>query len=98
MRYGGAALGRWWQGEVAWRYGRHIDMEIDAVEQRPGQTRLIVLRTARRPHAGPSGLTEIAAAAWVHRRHQLYPRRIGDMAVGPGDADPPGFERLAQCL
>jgi hypothetical protein len=28
----------------------------------------------------------------------LHPRRIGDMAVGAGDADPAGFERLAQRL
>jgi cellulose biosynthesis protein BcsQ len=38
----------------------------------------------------------MAAAARVHRRDQLEPGWVGDMAAGAGDGDAPGFERLAQ--
>ena len=38
----------------------------------------------------------MAAAARVHRRDQLDPRREGDVGVGAGDADVAGLERLAQ--
>ena len=38
----------------------------------------------------------MAAAARVHRRDQLDPRREGDVGVGAGDADLAGLERLAQ--
>ena len=38
----------------------------------------------------------MAAAARIHRRDQLDPRREGDVGVGAGDADLAGLERLAQ--
>ena len=38
----------------------------------------------------------MAAAARVHRRDQLDPRREGHVGVGAGDADAPGLERLAE--
>src|SRR5437763_13111483 len=73
-------------------------MQIDAVEERPGNARLVFLGAARRTTAGTAGLGEIAAAARVHRRDELHARREGDMAVGARDADATGFERLAQRL
>src|SRR5205814_9215254 len=75
-----------------------VDMQIDAVEERPGDARLVFLGAARRTTAGTAGLGEIAAAARVHRRDELHARREGDMAVGARDADATGFERLAQRL
>ena len=40
----------------------------------------------------------MAAAAWVHGRDQLEPRRIGDVRLGARDGDPAGLQRLAQRL
>ncbi len=71
-------------------------MEVDPVEQRTRHARLIIGGAARRPRAGERRIAEMAAAARVHRRDQLDPRRKGDMGVGPGDADRSGLERLAQ--
>ena len=71
-------------------------MEVDAVEQRPGDLGLIVGGAARRAAAGERRIAEMAAAARVHRRDQLHPRRKGDVGVGAGDVDLAGLERLAQ--
>ena len=71
-------------------------MEVDAVEQRSRHPRLIIGGAARRPAAGQRRIAQMAAAARVHRRDQLDPRREGDMGVGAGDADAAGLERLAQ--
>ena len=38
----------------------------------------------------------MTAAARVHRRDQLEPRRVGDVPLGAGDADAAGLERLRQ--
>ena len=70
--------------------------KIDAVEQRAGDPRLIIGGAARRAAAGERGIAEVAAAARVHRRDQLDPRRKGHVGVGAGDADASGLERLAQ--
>src|SRR5438477_9938878 len=71
-------------------------MEVDSIEQRPRHPGLIIGGTARRAAAGQSCVAEMAAAARVHRRHQLDPRREGDVAIGPRDADATGLERLAE--
>ena len=71
-------------------------MQVDAVEQRARHLGLIIGGAARRPAAGQRRIAEMSAAARVHRRDQLDPRREGYMAVGAGDADAAGFERLTQ--
>ena len=69
-------------------------MQVDAVEERTRQPALVIFGAAWRAPA--TGFGEMAAAARVHRRNQLKPRRIGDVPVGPGDADTPALEWLAQ--
>ena len=71
-------------------------MKVDAVEQRARHARLIIGGAARRAAAGERGIAEMAAAARVHRRDQLDPRREGHVGVGAGDADAAGLERLAK--
>ena len=78
------------------RHPWHFDMKVDPVEQRARHLGLIIGGAARRPAARQRGIAEMAAAARVHRRDQLDPRREGDMRVGAGDADAAGLERLAQ--
>ena len=71
-------------------------MKIDTVEQRPGDFGLVIGSAARRARAGKSRITEMAAAAGIHRRDQLDPRREGDMGVGASNADASALERLAE--
>ena len=71
-------------------------MQIDAIEQRPRDARLVVAGAARRPAAGEDRIVQIAAAARVHRRDQLEARGVGDMVVGARDGNAADLERLAQ--
>ena len=77
---------------------RHVDAEIDAVEQRARELALVVEAAARRAAAGAAGLHQMAAAAGVHRRHELEARRIGDMGIGARHRHAARFQRLAQRL
>ncbi len=75
----------------------HFDMQVDAVEQRarkcaPGSRRAHLGARA----AGLRRIAEIAAAAGVHRRHQLEARRIAHMGIGARHHRFAGFDRLAQ--
>jgi len=88
---------RWWrQCEIGSTDRRDIDMEIDAIEERPRDSSLVIDRAFRRPRARPRGVPQIAAAAWVHRRHQLHPCWIADVRRRPCHHHRPGFEWLAQ--
>src|SRR3546814_8620688 len=60
-------------------------MQVDAVEQRAGEARLIVDGAARRTAAAHHRIVEMAAAAGVHRRDELHPGRIGHVTVGARD-------------
>jgi len=71
-------------------------MEVDAVQQRARQPRLVVFRAARR--AGAGQFREMAAAARVHRCDQLKSRRISSVPLGAGDGHAAGLERLPQRL
>jgi hypothetical protein len=71
-------------------------MEVDPVEKRSRNACLIVGSAARRPAAGERRISKVAAAARVHGRDQLHPRREGDVRIGAGDADGAGFQRLAK--
>ena len=48
--------------------------------------------------AGKARLARMAAAARIHRRDELKPRRIDDAVVCAGDCHFAGFERLAQAI
>ena len=73
-----------------------LDAEIDAVDERTRQPPLILGGAARAALAHEARLARHAAAARIHRRHQLHPRREGDMRIGPRHADIARFQRLAQ--
>src|SRR3546814_7585542 len=70
----------------------------DAVEQGPRQLGLIISGAAGCPAARQRRVAKVAAAARVHRRDQLHPRRKGDMGIGPRDADLARLQRLAQAV
>ena len=93
-----AAFRRRRQDEIGGGHGRHLDVQIDAVEQRARQPRLVVRGAARvgPALAGEARLVGAAAAAGVHGGDQHEARRIGDAMVGARDRDFAGLERLAQ--
>jgi hypothetical protein len=71
-------------------------MQIDAIEQWPGELALVIGRTARGAGAGEAGISQMPAAARVHRGDQLYARRIGDVGCGARHLHLAGFQRLSQ--
>ena len=65
-----AALARRWQHQIGGRHRRHLDLQIDAVEQGTGDARLVVGSATRAAPAALSG-GGAAAAAGVHGGDQL---------------------------
>ena len=59
----GAPLRRRRQGEIGGFHGGHVDMEVDAVEERAGDLRLVILRTPRRTAAPKCDIVKVPAAA-----------------------------------
>jgi hypothetical protein len=93
-----ASFGRRRQEEIGGSHRRHLDMQVDAVDQRAGNACLIIGGTARIGPA-PAGIADIvgvAAAARIHRRYQHEARRIGGAMIGAYDRHFAGFQRLAQ--
>ena len=78
----------------------HVDDEIEAIEERAGKAAEILRHAALvgRALAGVARLVGRAAAAGVHRRDQLEPRRIDDAMVGARDRHFAGLDRLAQAV
>ena len=93
-----AALGRRRQDQIGGGHRRHVDMQIDAVEQRTGEAVLIIGDAARirAALAHEARIVGAAAAAGIHRRDQHEARRIRDAMIGARDRDLAGLERLAQ--
>jgi hypothetical protein len=91
-----AAFSRWRQCEIGGRKRRHLDMQIDTIEQWPGELALVIGRTARGAGAGEAGISQMPAAARVHGGDQLHARRIGDVGGGARHLHLAGFQRLAQ--
>jgi len=93
-----AAFGGRRQDEIGCGHRRHFDMQVDAVDQRAGNPRLIVGGAAGvgPAAAGKAGFAGAAAAARIHCPDQHEPRRIGDAMIGAGNGNLAGFQRLAQ--
>ena len=77
---------------------RDSQVQINPVQQRPGQFIAIALDLLRCTPATPAGLAHVAARAGVHRRDQLKARRETHTVSGPGDHDMPRFQWLTQYL
>lgn len=74
------------------RLAQHGDVQIDAVEQRPGQLAAIALDLLGGATATCAGVAEVAARAGIHRRDQLEACRKTHLVVGPGNDDFATFE------
>ena len=77
------------QDEIGGGHRRHLDVEVDTVDEGARQPPLILGGAARvRPAlAGKSRLAGAAAAAGVHGGDQHETRGIGHAMVRPGDGD-----------
>src|SRR6202020_968194 len=72
-----------------------LDMNVDAIEQRPGDFGDIALNHGRRAHALAGLVVEVSAWTWVHGRRQHKSRRESERHGGARDSDRVILERLA---
>ena len=93
-----ASFGRRRQDEIGRGHRRHLDVQVDAVDQRAGNAPLVVGGAAGigGAAAGIAGVVGVAAAAGIHRRHQHEARRVSDPMIGARDRDLAGLQRLPQ--
>ena len=76
-----SAVGR----QLPERHRRHLDVDVDAVEQRAADPAHVALDLRRRAVAGVPRVAEVAARARVHRRDQHEAGRERGRVQGPGD-------------
>src|SRR5437667_6958989 len=74
----------------------HFNVQIDAVEQRAGDSLAIALHLKRPATAFALQVAKIAAWTWIHRRNEHQLRRESDATCCAGHGDLPVFKRLAQ--
>src|SRR5690606_34463774 len=67
-------------------------VQVDTVQQRPGQLGAVALDLLRGAAAAIARVTEIAARAGVHRRDQLKARREAHLVTCPGNHDMAAFQ------
>ena len=74
---------------------RHLDLHIDAIEQRPRDAAAITRNLIGRATAAPAVVPEVTAGAGIHRGDQLKARRKFGLPRRARHANAPRFERLA---
>src|SRR5690606_2449923 len=77
---------------------RHLDVQVEPIEQRTRDAAPVVLETRGRAPAAVRAVAAVAAGARVHCRDQLKLRRELDLLVDPRDPGDACLERLAQRL
>ena len=76
-------LGTGFIHEVLVRHGRHLHMNIDAVQQRSGDLRAIAVHLLIGAAAFVFGIGEISAGTRIHSGHQHEAGRIGEGGRSP---------------
>ena len=76
----------------------HLHMHVYAVKQGARDARLVVAGAFGSAAAAQCRIAEIAAAAWIHRRHQLEARGIAHMGIGARHHRFAGLDRLTQTV
>ena len=71
-------------------------MQVDAVEQGPGNLRPVLLDLERTARAAVPAVAEVPAGTRVHGRDEQEPAREDETACGAADGHLAVFERLAQ--
>jgi hypothetical protein len=93
---GALALGRAPVRKLLEAHGGYIDVDVDAVEQRPRDASDVALNLRGRAAAFAHGVVPEAAGARVHRGGEHEGGREGQRHRGAADGDTPVFQRLAQ--
>lgn len=78
------------------RWRGHLDLHINAIEQRAGNARLVALHLIRRAAARAQRVAPIAARARVHRRDELEAGGEVRLMCGARDGDVASLQRFAQ--
>ena len=94
------ALGGRRQHEIRRGDRRRLDLEIETIEQRPRQARLLLRHAAfiGLTPARKAGIARMAATTGVHRRDELETRGIDSPVVGARNTDLAGLQRLAEAV
>ena len=74
----------------------HLDVQVDAVQQRPGDLPHVALHRVGMAQTGMGGVPKVAAGAGVHGGNQHKPAGIGGSAAHPGDGHLAVLQGLAQ--
>lgn len=85
-------------GQLGGRERGNLDLDVDPVEERPGQLAQIARGDVGRAAAAAARVAAPAARARIHRGDQLARRRKIRLQRGARDRDAAGLERLAQRL
>ena len=85
-------------GQAVEADGRHLDVQVDAVEQRAGNPAKIPRNGAVRAGAGARRVAVVPAGARIHGGDQHEPAGEGDRAVDARDGHGAVLQRLAQHL
>ena len=85
-------------GQLLRRQRRHLHLQVDTVEQRTREARLITLDLCRRAVTGLARIAQMATGAGIHRRDQLEACRIAAFVAGPSDMDTPRFHGFTHHL
>ena len=80
------------------RHPRHLEAQVDAVEQRTTQARAVLPQAKRRADALALAVAAVAAGARVHRRHEHEPRGIRHRRQAAADRHLAVLQRLAESL
>ena len=94
--HSGARFARGCAGEFGLIQGRHVDLQVDAVEQRPGNPGAITRHLIGVAAAFARCVAQIAAGAGVHRGHQLKARREIRLTRRARNRHAARLQRLAQ--
>jgi hypothetical protein len=95
--YRGRILARWRvRAQFVRRQARHVQLQVDAVQQRAGNAAAVTCDGFRAASAAATAVAGPAAGTGVHRGDQLEPGRKFSPLRGTGNGHVPGFQRLAQ--
>src|SRR5690606_12682446 len=78
--------------------GRHVDVQIDAVEQGTREATDVAASFAGSALAGPARIGPVAAGTRVHGGHDQGTRGEGRLGLRAHDPHTPLFQRLAERL
>jgi len=92
------AVARFRPRHIPERHRRHLDLDVDPVQQRPGDAGTVGTDLVGGAGADPLGIAQEAAGAGVHGRHQHEPGRVGQGGGRSGDGDLAFFQGLPQHL